>query len=396
MSETAPLYDLAPLAQLLLVGLLLALAPLAWVWARKRRSSPLRRLQALTLLTLFLSFDLVLFGAFTRLSDSGLGCPDWPGCYGKASPAGAHAEIAAAQQALPTGPVSHGKAWVEMLHRYLAMAVGALIVGLTLSSWAQQARSRSGAQRPALSPWWPTLTLLWVCLQGAFGALTVTMRLFPAVVTLHLLGGLALLALLCVQAVRQTQAAQGESPVTVSPALRLGLAGTGFLLALQAALGGWVSSNYAVLACTSFPLCQGRWWPEMDWAQAFALWRPLGLTPDGSPIDFAALTAIHYAHRLLAYALLPALGLLAWRCRRSGVLLAQARWLAGLALLQLASGLSNVLLGWPLPAALLHSGGAAALVLALSWAWAASRADDGVERTRQASPTPSGAAGICA
>src|SRR5690606_36014966 len=130
-------------------------------------------------LTLFLTFDLVLFGAFTRLTDSGLGCPDWPGCYGSASPIGARAEIAAAQEAMPTGPVTHGKAWVEMVHRYLASGVGVLIIALTVLAWRERARlRRAGAQGHGLglNPWWPTATLVWVCLQGAFGALTVTMK----------------------------------------------------------------------------------------------------------------------------------------------------------------------------------------------------------------------------
>lgn len=153
MSDTQPLYDLAPVLELMLLGLLIALGPLAWVWVRNRRSSPMRRLQALTVLTLFLTFDLVLFGAFTRLTDSGLGCPDWPGCYGSASPVGARAEIAAAQEAMPTGPVTHGKAWVEMIHRYLATGVGVLIIVLTVSSWVQQRRAlRGAAEAPPLSP----------------------------------------------------------------------------------------------------------------------------------------------------------------------------------------------------------------------------------------------------
>jgi len=130
-----PLVSLAPVAWMLLFGAVLALAPLAWVAWRSRGRAPVRRLQALTVLTLFLTFDLVLFGAFTRLTDSGLGCPDWPGCYGKASPVGARTHIAAAQQALPSGPVTHGKAWIEMIHRYLATAVGGLIIVLTVASW---------------------------------------------------------------------------------------------------------------------------------------------------------------------------------------------------------------------------------------------------------------------
>ena len=358
----------------MLLGAAIALAPLAWVHWRSRHHAPHdapgQRWQALALLTLFLTFDLVLFGAFTRLTDSGLGCPDWPGCYGHASPVGAQTQIAAAQQALPSGPVTHGKAWVEMVHRYLATAVGVLIIALTVGAWRQ--RARGGQAAP--SPWWATATLVWVCLQGAFGALTVTMKLFPAIVTLHLLGGVVLLVLLCVQTVRQAQRAQGVAPVPVARGMRVALWLCAGLLAGQIALGGWVSTNYAVLACSSFPQCQGSWWPEMAWREAFVLWRPLGLLPDGSHLAFAALTAIHYAHRLAAYVVLAALLLLAWRLGRVPALQPQRRWLAGLALLQLVTGLSNVVLGWPLLAAVLHTGGAAALALVLTWTLCASRA----------------------
>lgn len=374
MSDAQPLYDLAPLARLMLLGVLIALGPLVWVWLRNRRSTPLKRLQALTVLTLFLTFDLVLFGAFTRLTDSGLGCPDWPGCYGNASPVGARAEIAAAQEAMPTGPVTHGKAWVEMVHRYLATGVGVLIIVITVSSWVQRSQARQqGIAEPPISPWWPTFTLFWVCLQGAFGALTVTMKLFPAIVTLHLIGGLVLLALLCVQAVRHAHWAQGRVAERISPALRQGLLWTAVLVSMQIVLGGWVSTNYAVLACTSFPTCQGSWWPAMDFAQGFQVWRQLGMLQDGSHISFAGLTAIHYVHRLMAYVVLAALLALVWRLRKAAVLGVQARWLLALSLAQLATGLSNVVLDWPLLAAVLHTGGAAALVVVLTWALASSR-----------------------
>ncbi|HQS21181.1 MULTISPECIES: COX15/CtaA family protein [unclassified Acidovorax] len=376
MMDSQPLYDLVPLAQMMLLGIVIALGPVAWVGWRHRGSARGHRLQALTVLTLFLTFDLVLFGAFTRLTDSGLGCPDWPGCYGSASPVGARADIAAAQEAMPTGPVTHGKAWVEMIHRYLATGVGVLIIVLTVATWLQwrRARADSTVSPPVMSPWWPTFTLVWVCLQGAFGALTVTMKLFPAIVTLHLMGGVVLLALLCVQAVRHTQAVRGVQPAVLAAPLRLRVLVTGALVALQVVLGGWVSTNYAVLACTTFPTCQGSWWPVMDFAQGFQLWRPLGLLQDGSHISFAGLTAIHYAHRLVAYGVLLALAWLAWRLHRATALRLQARWLAGLALLQLATGLSNVVLGWPLLAAVLHTGGAAALVVVLTWALSSSRA----------------------
>ena len=379
-----PLYDLSPLFWLLLVGVLTALGPLAWVWWRNRGASSGRRLQALTVLTLFLTFDLVLFGAFTRLTDSGLGCPDWPGCYGNASPIGAHADIAAAQAVMPTGPVTHGKAWVEMVHRYLASGVGFLLIVLTVASWVGYRRARAARAAhghglddglTAVSPWWPTVTLVWVCIQGAFGALTVTMKLFPAIVTLHLLGGLALLFLLCAQAVLRTHAVQQRRPVPVSSGLRVLLWGVFALLTVQVALGGWVSTNYAVLACTEFPSCQGSYWPPMDFQQGFQVWRPLGLLQDGSHISFAGLTAIHYAHRLFAYLVLLGMAVLAWRLVHTPGLRAQGRWLGWLALLQLATGLSNVVLGWPLVAAVLHTGGAAALTVVLTWALYDSQAD---------------------
>ena len=373
-SDMQPLYDFAPVLELMAFGLVIALAPITWVWLRNRHHTPVRKLQALTVLTLFLTFDLVLFGAFTRLTDSGLGCPDWPGCYGSSSPVGAMAEITAAQTAMPTGPVTHGKAWVEMIHRYLATTVGVLIIVLTVGAWRQRLLAKKQkAPEPALSPWWPTFTLFWVCLQGAFGAWTVTMKLFPAIVTLHLIGGSVLLILLCVQAVHKTLNTKHLLPTAVPRSIYIGMVVTGLLVIVQTLLGGWVSTNYAVLACTTFPTCQGSWWPAMDFSQGFQIWRELGLLKDGSHISFQALTAIHYVHRLAAYIVLAALILLAWRMHRAQILRDQKRWLAGLTLLQFLTGLSNVVLDWPLVAAVLHTGGAAALLVVLTWGLAASR-----------------------
>ncbi|MDO8888570.1 MAG: COX15/CtaA family protein, partial [Hydrogenophaga sp.] len=229
--DTQPLYDLAPIARIMLLGVVLALGPLAWVWVRNRHAPPAQRLRVLTLVTLFLTFDLVLFGAFTRLTDSGLGCPDWPGCYGSVSPVGASANIAAAQEAMPTGPVTFSKAWIEMIHRYLATAVGVLILVLALVSWLER-------KRLSVSFVWPLVTLVWVCVQGAFGALTVTMKLFPAIVTLHLLGGLGLLALLRAQSVAYRLAEPGHRGPTPLPGrLRLALVAVTVLLWWQIALG---------------------------------------------------------------------------------------------------------------------------------------------------------------
>ena len=361
MDATTPLVDLAPLARLLVLAVVLAALPLSWVWLRRRGADTRGRLATLTALTLFLTFDLIVFGAFTRLSDSGLGCPDWPGCYGAASPLGAHQDIHAAQTAAPSGPVTFSKAWIEMIHRYLAMTVGVLILVMATVAWTER-------RRLPFSPWWPTVTLVWVLVQGLFGKYTVTLKLYPAVVTLHLLGGMLLLALLARQ-----HAAFSQRPLALPPALRRGAQVGAVLLGCQIALGGWVSTNYAVLACTGFPTCRGEWWPEMDWAGGFTLLRGLGEVGAQGAIGLPALVAIHMAHRLFAVVLVMALGWLAWRLWRlpatgadSGSARRFGAVLAGLLLAQVVSGLSNVVLGWPLIAALGHSAGAAGLVLVLS------------------------------
>lgn len=374
-----PAYDLSPALHIMLMGVVVALGPLAWMWLRNAGAAPARRLQALTVLVLFLTFDLVVFGAFTRLTDSGLGCPDWPGCYGQASPRAARDSIERAQTAMPSGPVTHTKAWIEMVHRYLATGVGVLILTLAAGAWVLR---RRGA---AVSPWWPTATLAWVGLQGALGAFTVTMKLFPAVVTMHLLAGLALLALLCRQAVSYEHARQGRDPIAIARPVRGLLLAVTTLVWVQVALGGWVSTNYAVLACTAFPQCQGSWWPSMDFRHGFELWRDLGMTPQGQPIDFAALTAIHYVHRLAAYAVAALLVVLITQLARVDGLRRHARLLTALVVWQLASGISNVLLDWPLPIAVAHTAGAAGLVLILTWAVAETRQPAGV-RSSAAAP----------
>lgn len=357
---TVPAYNLGPLPTVALIGAAVALVPVIWVAWRHRHGTSAERRRALTLVTLFLTFDLVLFGAFTRLSDSGLGCPDWPGCYGSTSPWGAHAAIGAAQEAMPTGPVTHGKAWIEMLHRYLATGVGALITVSMVSAW-WSARRRPAAL-DGMSPWWSTGTWLWVCGQGAFGALTVTMKLYPAIVTLHLLGGLGLLALLAIQSQLPVRAR-----LSMSPGLRWGVWAVLVLALVQISLGGWVSTNYAVLACTDFPTCQGQWWPEMDFDHGYTVMRALGAGKDGGFLPFAALTAIHVVHRLGAAGVTLAVGALVWRLLASGDS-ALRRWafaLVGVLGWQWASGLGNVLLDWPLLSAVAHTGGAAMLLVVL-------------------------------
>jgi cytochrome c oxidase assembly protein subunit 15 len=265
---------------------------------------------------------------------------------------------------MPTGPVTHSKAWIEMVHRYLATGVGVLILLLASLSWWQR------RQHPTIDPWWPTFTLVWVCMQGAFGALTVTMKLFPAIVTLHLMFGIGLLALLMAQAVRYDGA--GARPLPAR--LRQGLWAGWVLLWLQIALGGWVSTNYAVLACPDFPTCNGQWIPAMNW-QGFSLWRELGHTPTGQLLEFSALSSIHFVHRSFAWVVLSALLVIGWRLRQHNGLAVAGQWLLGLSALQFITGLSNVVLDWPLLAAVLHTGGAAAMVVTLTWALTVSRAE---------------------
>jgi heme a synthase len=372
-----PLVDLSPTLRLALLALVIATLPLSWVWLRQRGRDTGARIAALTAVTLFLTFDLIVFGSFTRLTDSGLGCPDWPGCYGAASPIGAHSDIQAAQTAMPSGPVTFTKAWIEMIHRYLAMTVGVLILVIAATSWLgsrQGAPDAQGQRRSVLphSPWWPTVTLVWVLIQGLFGKYTVTLKLYPAVVTAHLLGGMFLLALLMVQ--HETWRGRRLALSTAQWGWAVGVTA---LLWVQIALGGWVSTNYAVLACTGFPTCNGQWWPQTNFAEGFTFLRELGRSGSGSFIPMEALVAIHMVHRIVALVLFAGLCTLAWRLWAGGepALRRTALWLIGLALWQMLSGLSNVVLGWPLAAALAHSAGAAALVAVTTSLIARARAE---------------------
>ena len=303
--------------------------------------------------TLFLTFDLIVFGAYVRLSDSGLGCPDWPGCYSKATPWQVLDQIRAEEALRPDGAVTHFKAWVEMIHRYVATVLGVLCIGLLVFAvrW-----------RESLGIGWKlsAFTLFWICVQGAFGAWTVTLKLMPLVVTAHLLGGLTLLALLAWQHVRLsaplpiTRHTQAQRPwVWV---LLLGVT-------LQIALGGWVSTNYAALACNTVPLCQGAWIPSMDFAHGFTLWRDLGETKNGAWLPFPALVAIHWVHRTAAIALVAVAVWVLLKLKRAHELKLYRRGIMAVLTLQIITGLGNVVLNYPLLAAVLHTAGAAALVL---------------------------------
>ncbi len=309
----------------------------------------------LALLATVLAVVVVLLGAYTRLTHAGLGCPDWPGCYGFISVPASEAQLAHAEANFPHAPVEAHKGWNEMIHRYFAGSLGLLIVALAVIA----VRRRAEPGQPLKLP----LLLLGVVIaQAAFGMWTVTLKLWPQVVTAHLLGGFTTLALLFLLTLRLS----GRLPsLPAVPAQLRRLAAVGLLVVIgQIALGGWVSSNYAAVACIDLPTCHGQWWPEMDFANGFHLSQHIGPNYLGGQLDSDARTAIHFTHRLGAMLVTLVLLALAWRLQRVG----HGR-LAGLLVLalavQISLGVSNVLLHLPLAVAVAHNAGGALLLLSL-------------------------------
>jgi cytochrome c oxidase assembly protein subunit 15 len=316
----------------------------------------------LALIAACLAVVVVGLGAFTRLSDAGLGCPDWPGCYGHLLWPRADHEIARADARFPDAPVATDKTWPEMVHRYFAGGLGLCIAALALLAW----RRRKDRDYPLRLP---LLLLALVIWQALFGMWTVTLKLWPQVVTLHLLGGISVLALLWLLAQRLR-----ESPWRVDHAVARRLAAlkpwvvVGMVTVFcQIALGGWVTSNYAALACGDFPTCHGQWWPPTNFAAGFDITQQVGPNYLGGLLDSEARTAIHLGHRIGALVTtVVMLGLCA-------VLLAipwsGARRAAGVIALaltvQVSLGIANVLLALPLPIAVAHNLGAAFLLLTL-------------------------------
>ena len=307
--------------------------------------------RTLLLATIAMTFALIVLGAYVRLSDAGLGCPDWPGCYGHVTVIHASEHITAAQEANPEGPVTFAKAWKEMIHRYFAGIVGLFILAIAALAWRH--RREAGA-----SPVLATVLVGVLFLQAMFGKWTVTMLLKPAIVTGHLIGGLTVLTLLVWLYART----RGPATPTVSPATRA-LAVVAFVvLAMQISLGGWVSTNYAALACTDLPTCHGEWVPQMDIRNGFHIVRELGQSADGETLTMDALTAIHWMHRVGAVVAALVIGALGFALRAAGHRpLGTA--LLGVLALQIMLGLANVWFSLPLPLAAAHNGGAAALVI---------------------------------
>ena len=308
----------------------------------------------LALLATLVALMVVLLGAYTRLTHSGLGCPDWPGCYGFISVPSTGAQLAHAELHFPETPVEAAKGWSEMVHRYFAGTLGCLILLLAARAWKQ----RKLPDQPLKLP---LFILLVVIIQAAFGMWTVTLKLWPQVVTAHLMGGFATLSLLFLLTLRLS----GWLPALAIPRRLQRWATAGLVLViLQIALGGWVSSNYAAVACVDLPTCHGQWWPAADFTNGFHLTQHIGPNYLGGQLDSEARTAIHLAHRLGAVLLTLVLVGLAWQLRKVGM-----PKLAGLVLLvlavQISLGLSNVLLGLPLALAVAHNAGGAALMLTL-------------------------------
>ena len=346
--------------ELAAIAIVFAGLPLAYLWTRPGYSF----FQKLNWVLVFMTFDLIVFGAFTRLTDSGLGCPDWPGCYGVSNPFHAIGEIQQAETAMPSGPVTVIKAWIEMIHRYLAMTVGALIL-------VQVGMAFSKLKSLGKFPLFCSLgLLLLVCIQGAFGAWTVTLKLQPIIVTMHLMLALLLLACLTVYAQQAWEKSSSVHTLRIRPLSAQLLLIAFVVLSIQIFLGAWVSTNYAVLACPDFPTCLGSMWPETNWGEGFTLWRQLGLNAQGEFISPTALQTIHWAHRLFAVVVLIVLGIFGWKALQltTPALTSLGRFaklLLAILLLQVVTGISNVVFQWPLLAALLHTAGSAALVFCL-------------------------------
>lgn len=310
------------------------------------------RFKRLSLLGAILALCVVVLGAYVRLSDAGLGCPDWPGCYGALTVPQSETAIQKAQEVFPHSTIEAGKAWKEMAHRYLAGTLGLVIL-------AMAALGMLGKQCIKVSPMLPATLLLVIIFQAALGMWTVTMLLKPAIVSAHLIGGMTTLALLTWIAHRH----YGEYAVSITPKLKLLIRGALVVLLAQIFLGGWTSTNYAALACTDFPTCHGVWMPEMDFKDAFHLVRELGQSTNGGNLTLSALTAIQWTHRIGALIIFIYLGSLALMLVKTPAFRKIALLLLATLLAQISLGIANLILQLPLVLAVAHNLGAALLVI---------------------------------
>lgn len=315
-----------------------------------------RYFRVLVLIATVLALSVVVLGAYVRLTDAGLGCPDWPGCYGELTVPQSEAAITKAQTAFPLSTLVVGKAWREMAHRYLAGTLGLIVLAIFLLGWKAKNEIKCSA-------WTPSFLVVLISFQAMLGMWTVTMLLKPAIVSGHLLGGMTTLAVLTWLAHRHW--GYSSSNMIKSNRFKLAIRFALLILFMQIFLGGWTSTNYAALACTDFPTCHGAWMPAMDFKDAFHMVRELGQSASGGALSLASITAIQWTHRvgaLISLIYLGALGLSAleyWQLKRLGILLLTVL------LTQIVLGISNLLLHLPLVLAVAHNLTAGLLVIIL-------------------------------
>ena len=304
-----------------------------------------------------LAFCVIVLGAYVRLSHAGLGCPDWPGCYGHLTAGQAAENQPAANAAFPERPVEYAKALKEMLHRYLAATLGFVILLIGALAW----RNRRDSMQPVRMP---LAVVGLVVFQGLLGMWTVTLLLKPAIVSAHLAGGLTTMALLWWLSLQTTRRSRPKSEASLRRWAVIGMV----VLVAQILLGGWVSTNYAAVACPDFPTCQRSYWPTMDFKDAFVLWRGLGIDYEGGVLDHPARVAIHFTHRIGAIVAALVLGFVAWKAMRTGQsngVRTAGTALAAALVTQLMVGPLMVIKTFPLPLATAHNAMAALLVLAM-------------------------------
>ncbi|MEE8496384.1 MAG: COX15/CtaA family protein [Xanthomonadales bacterium] len=310
----------------------------------------------LAVITAIIALCVIVLGAFVRLSDAGLGCPDWPGCYGHLSWPVEAQEVEEANRAFPERPVESEKAWKEMVHRYLAGALVILVFALNFLSW-------KSANRQAGFRLLTAILLVLILFQAALGMWTVTLKLWPIVVLGHLMGGLATFSMLLWLVYRSGSTAPRRALLRMRPLIITGL----FVLVIQLALGGWTSANYSALACPDFPTCQGEMWPASDFREGFVLWREIGVDYEGGVLDLPSRVAIHIAHRTGALFVFIILGWLAFRLLRNTRTQLGGYVLGTLLVAQVILGILNILLYLPLPIAVAHNGVGALLLAMMIW-----------------------------
>ncbi len=317
----------------------------------------MQTMHRLAMLTAILAFCVIVLGAWVRLSHAGLGCPDWPGCYGQLTWPVADKEIQTANQAFPDRPFESSKAWREMTHRYLAGILVLLVFAMNWLSWrGPEALHKFRRLTTALA--------VLIIFQALLGMWTVTLKLKPIIVMAHLLGGLTTFSLV-LWLLFSSRRQFSDHPSMAVRRMRDPIIIALIVLGVQIALGGWTSANYAALACPDFPTCAGQWWPEANFREGFILWREIGVDYEGGLLDGPSRVAIHLTHRIGAIVTVLVLLTLALRALKIPRLRSGGQVLMSLVLLQFTLGILNVVLYLPLSNAVAHNAGAALLLATL-------------------------------